>query len=164
MVEPIAEAALFRRLTAEDLQAVLELERAAFPTPWNEEQFQLAFTREIFHVFGLFQRDEAGRESELLAYAAFYHAAGEMEILNIAVTPLARRRGLGKRLLNLALSIGARLGAEVCFLEVRESNLAARTLYAHAGFTQVGRRPGYYKDTGEDALVLSKGLAAPKMA
>jgi len=76
-----------------------------------------------------------------------------MEILNLAVAPEYRRRGLASRLLGLVLKIGKRLGVARVFLEVRESNVAARALYCRQGFGQVGVRKGYYPDNMEDALV-----------
>jgi len=80
-------------------------------------------------------------------------AAGEAEILTIAVVPAARRRGLGAALLAAALQGAVLRGAAEMFLEVAEGNAAALALYAAAGFTEVGRRHRYYAD-GEDALVL----------
>ncbi|MBG0776529.1 MAG: ribosomal protein S18-alanine N-acetyltransferase [Desulfovibrionaceae bacterium] len=149
--EAVARAE-FARLTQSDLGQVLELERACFSTPWNEKQFNLALQQKIFHLFGL------KANGDLLAYMAFYHAADEMEILNIGVAPAHRRRGAGRRLLGLVLGIARRMGVRRAFLEVRRSNAPARTLYAGFGFEHAGVRAGYYTDTGEDALVLCRDL------
>ena len=83
--------------------------------------------------------------------------AGEAEVLQVAVEPAARRGGLGSRLLRAGEAAAIEGGATRCFLEVREGNVAARELYARAGYEEVGRRPGYYRD-GEDALVLARDL------
>jgi [ribosomal protein S18]-alanine N-acetyltransferase len=80
-----------------------------------------------------------------------------MEVLTLAVAPTARRLGLGTRLLDAAMTLAASRGARVAFLEVSINNVAARTLYARAGFTPTGRRPRYYAD-GSDALVLRRSL------
>ncbi|MCK8783249.1 GNAT family N-acetyltransferase [Roseomonas sp. NAR14] len=85
-------------------------------------------------------------------------AAGEAEILTLAVAPAARRRGCGGALLAAALAAAAALGALAMFLEVAAGNAAARALYAAAGFTQVGLRRRYYADRS-DALVLRRDLA-----
>jgi ribosomal-protein-alanine N-acetyltransferase len=76
-------------------------------------------------------------------------AEGEYEILNLAVDPAARRQGVGRRLVEAAIALGGRW-----FLEVRESNIAARRLYDECGFRPAGRRPRYYSNPPEDAIVL----------
>lgn len=85
-------------------------------------------------------------------------AAGEAELLNLAVLPGWRRRGLGGLLLARALSEMQDAGAESIFLEVRESNLPARSFYTSAGFVMAGRRRAYYRNPVEDALILSRTL------
>ena len=94
-----------------------------------------------------------GRGGMILARVA----ADEVEVLTLAVAPAARRRGLGSRLLDAAMMLATSRGARVAFLEVSIGNVAARTLYARAGFTPTGRRPRYYAD-GTDALVLRRTL------
>ena len=87
-------------------------------------------------------------------------AADEAEILTLAVRPERRREGIATRLLAAAMAAAAAHGARRILLEVAETNLAARMLYAAAGFRPVGRRVGYYA-SGEDALVLEALLALP---
>ncbi|MEM9249943.1 MAG: GNAT family N-acetyltransferase [Pseudomonadota bacterium] len=90
-------------------------------------------------------------------------AGGEAEVLTLCVHPAARRGGLGHALVEAFLEESRRRGAEAAFLEVAENNLAARALYAAAGFRAQGRRKGYYaRDGGAavDALVLSRALTA----
>jgi ribosomal-protein-alanine N-acetyltransferase len=82
----------------------------------------------------------------------------ESEIANLAVTDDARRAGVGARLLDHALEAAQQRGCRVVFLEVRESNAAARGLYASRGFEVAGRRSKYYRKPIEDALVLRRGL------
>ncbi len=84
--------------------------------------------------------------------------AGEAEILTLAVAPPFRRRGLGRALLDAAISAAARHGARVLFLEVAADNVAARALYAAAGFRPLGRRRHYYPDGG-DALTMARDLS-----
>lgn len=85
-------------------------------------------------------------------------AAGEAEILTIAVAPEARRRGVGRALMLAAAGMAAARGAQAMFLEVAETNAAARALYESLGYRPVGRRKRYYPD-GADALVLSCPLS-----
>ncbi|WP_114964644.1 GNAT family N-acetyltransferase [Alkalilacustris brevis] len=90
-------------------------------------------------------------------FALIRAAAGEAELLTLAVAPEARRRGVGRALLLQAVQAARVRGAQEMFLEVASDNHAALALYAAAGFMQVGRRPGYYRDChggGADALVL----------
>jgi ribosomal-protein-alanine N-acetyltransferase len=84
-------------------------------------------------------------------------AGGEAEILTLAVTPMARGKGLGRALLQAAISRARELGAQTMFLEVGTDNPAALALYAGLGFAKVGMRKGYY--SGTDALVLRLSLA-----
>lgn len=86
-------------------------------------------------------------------------AADEAEILTLGVRPSARRQGAGRALLQGAMDVAAAAGALRILLEVAEGNLAARGLYAGAGFRAVGRRRGYYAD-GSDALLLAAELGA----
>jgi ribosomal-protein-alanine acetyltransferase len=84
--------------------------------------------------------------------------ANEAEILNLAIAPAWRRRGIGRGLAEAAMGASRAAGAEHVFLEVRESNAEARAFYEGMLFTQTGRRRGYYRDPIEDALVLSRKL------
>ena len=127
------------------------LHAAAFPA--GEHWDAAAFAAQLGQpsVFGLL--DERGG----LVLARI--AADEAEILTLAVHPSARRQGLGRDLLDRSLAEAGGRGAAAMFLEVAESNAAARALYAAAGFAPVGRRQGYYA-SGADALILRRLLVA----
>ena len=84
--------------------------------------------------------------------------ASECELQNIVVSQKNKRRGIGERLLKRGLFISAERGAEVLYLEVRDSNNAARALYEKLGFHTVGRRKEYYKTPTEDAVLMKKDL------
>ncbi|WP_149538407.1 GNAT family N-acetyltransferase [Siccirubricoccus phaeus] len=129
--------------------ALAALHRLAFPPAeaWGADALRL-----MLEMPGAFALHLPG-EGFILARAA----GGEAEILTLAVAPAARRRGCGAALLGAALGLAA--GAAAMFLEVAESNPAARALYAAAGFVEVGRRRRYYADGG-DALVLRRALPA----
>ena len=141
------------------------IERLCFPLPWSKEQLAGHLALPNFAAFGLRaplrQNSGAEGDSPLLAYLSFYHSPDELEILNLAVSPEWRGRGCGTRLLLLVLRMAVNMGTRRAVLEVRSGNLAALALYKRQGFTQVGRRPGYYHDSGEDALVLELALRKP---
>jgi len=93
-------------------------------------------------------------------YAVAHHAADEAEILNLGVAPAQRRRGLGRALVVHLMALLADRGVRAVYLEVRESNDAARCLYRQLGFRDVGRRPGYYRRPVEDAVILRSAVPA----
>ena len=140
-----------------------ELERRCFTLPWSEDQCRAAFAQPAFAAFGLWEGPRLAAYISLYLLGApaspDYAPCGELEILNLAVEPESRRRGLGRRLLLLALQAGRKMGMQKALLEVREHNVAALALYRACGFAEAGRRRRYYADTGEDALVLERPLA-----
>lgn len=132
-----------------------ELEKACFSLPWSLSQCEDAFSQKAFAAFGIW------RGGQLAAYISLYHLEGEMEILNLAVMRQERRQGLGRRLLDMILQVGRKMGMQKAILEVRSSNQAAINLYRNAGFRLAGSRRRYYPDTGEDALIFQHGLEPP---
>jgi ribosomal-protein-alanine N-acetyltransferase len=97
--------------------------------------------------------------TQVAAFIIALCCGSEWEIENIAVKSDARRHGLGDRLVGELLARATAGGAEAVFLEVRESNRAARKLYEKKGFLEVGRRPAYYSDPPEDAILYRFALA-----
>ena len=155
---PDPAALEFFRLSRNELDALAELEKLCFTLPWSREQIAGHFELPNFAAFGLRappgQSSGAENAAGPAAYISFYHSPDELEILNLAVAPEWRGRGCGTRLLRLVLRMAAKKGLRRAVLEVRSGNAPALALYAGQGFTQVGRRRGYYHDSGEDALVL----------
>lgn len=135
-------------MTAKDLHEVMAIERASFKDPWA----QVAFERELENQFSrqVVARDMEGR---VVGYAIYWVAGPEYHILNIAVRADCRRRGVGRMLMNRIIADAKRDRAEFIALEVRPSNIPARTFYRKYGFVTVGIRPRYYND-GEDAEVM----------
>lgn len=133
------------RATPAHAIAMADIHRASFPAAeaWGPDAFALQLA--LPGVFGLL--DEAG--GLLLARVA----ADEAEVLTLAVQPVERQRGIGRRLLTAARTMAAQAGATTMFLEVSAINNAARHLYETSGFTPAGLRRRYYAD-GSDALVM----------
>ena len=131
--------------------AALHARSFVTPRPWTEAEIARLLADPL--VFLLVEGD-AGF---LMGRAV----AGEAELLTLAVAPEARRRGLGRKLVSRFLYQARLRGAESAFLEVAEENAAARALYARTGFSEVGRRRGYYRDPkgrAVDAVVLRRLL------
>jgi ribosomal-protein-alanine acetyltransferase len=140
--------------TEADLDAVMAIERLSFPTPWARQ----AFSDEIARPWARLEvlRQVAG--DRVVAFCNYWLVADELHILNVAVHPDERRHGHASRLLRHILSEAGRTKTRVVSLEVRISNRAAQALYRKFGFREVGTRPRYYADTGEDALLMDLGL------
>lgn len=145
-----------RRARRGDAAALAALERRCFSDPWSAQSFREALATDRTEAL-VAEDDDA-----VLGYLIGHEAGGAAEILNLAVAPEARRRGIARRLIEAGLARLVARGAEEVFLEVRESNLAARSLYAAYGFRPVGIRHGYYRAPREDALVLRLEVAAEK--
>ena len=131
---------------------LLSIEQSSFPSPWDARSFSSEIDREISHFW------MAAADDVLAGYICFWLVAGEVHLLNIAVHTACRRQGIGGFLLSKMVAVGRSEGAEVAWLEVRPSNLPAISLYRKTGFREVGRRPGYYDDTREDAIIMSLRL------
>ncbi|MGH8852014.1 MAG: ribosomal protein S18-alanine N-acetyltransferase [Casimicrobiaceae bacterium] len=151
---------VWRPMREDDLAAVAALEALSHPAPWTQGNFRDAFAAGYGTLVG--ESDGA-----VAAYGVLMLAPGEAQLLNLTVAGWARRRGLGRRLLQRLLDEAIGVGAGQCFLEVRESNHAAIALYLREGFAPVARRAGYYPaaagaDRREDALVMRRllGVAA----
>jgi N6-L-threonylcarbamoyladenine synthase len=145
-------SARIRRLEETDLERVLALERATFPVPWTRGMFLDELLQGSSRAWFV-----ADSPWGLLGYAGLMEVEGEGHLLNLAVRRDGRGRGVGSALLAAVFDEADRRRLERLTLEVRPSNSVALALYAGAGFVEEGRRPGYYADTGEDALVMWTG-------
>ncbi|MGH9200685.1 MAG: ribosomal protein S18-alanine N-acetyltransferase [Vicinamibacterales bacterium] len=139
-----------------DLEGVLEIEDVSFNNPTSREWYERELERpDVCFIYVL-----RVPEHQVAGFCAFWRLAGEMHINNLAIRPELRSRGLGLFLLQASLEAAAGLGASSATLEVRRSNLAARRLYARAGFYEAGVRRNYYTKPVEDALVLVRDSLA----
>jgi ribosomal-protein-alanine acetyltransferase len=135
---------------------------------WSEEQYRELFqpadspTRRLVLVaenaVGASYPASSQADETPVGFLVARHLAPEWELENIDISGAARRHGLGSRLLDALLNAARETHSEAVFLEVRESNLAARRLYRKAGFDETGRRKSYYSNPLEDAILYRLGL------
>lgn len=135
-----------------DLDAVDEIERHSFRTPWPAKVFAEELNREWARV------DVARQRGRVVGFVDYWLVHDEIHLLAIASHPDVRRRGIGGRLLDHLLALGRDRKFALITLEVRRSNLPAIALYERAGFATVGVRPRYYAEDNEDALVMTLQL------
>jgi ribosomal-protein-alanine N-acetyltransferase len=154
---------VIRPATACDVQRIHEVERACFSDPWSTGLFAGLLAGEESGMARVFVADVEGR---VLGFIVAERADPEVHITNVAVHEECRRTGIARRLLDAALSWARSLGLEEAWLEVRESNAAARGLYREFGFVVANRRRAYYRHPTEDALVmvlvLHRGATLPE--
>jgi len=132
---------------------ILEIENCSFPSPWGINAFKVEVEKPISHLWALIA------DKRLVGYICFWMFASEIQVINFAVHPTNRRQRLGLFLLTRMIETGVSKGLKSIWLEVRPSNLAARNLYSKVGFHEVGRRPRYYRETNEDALIMALELS-----
>ncbi|GAA1809515.1 ribosomal protein S18-alanine N-acetyltransferase [Nesterenkonia flava] len=160
-----------RAMRADDVAAVLDLERRLFPhDAWPESFFydELAHAEPTVPADQATRRywvaetaEQAGGTAGIIGYAGMMCVLPLADVQTIAVAPEAQGQGLGSALLEEIETEARRRGAEDLLLEVREDNPGAQRLYLRVGFEQIHRRPHYYPDGG-DALIMRKHLADPK--
>lgn len=137
------------RLQASDVDALHILEQQCFTIPWSRQSLWEDVVQNPCALYaGAFCDDQ------LIGYAGIWHILDEGHITNVAVTPRYRKQGVGRLLMQTLIYWMEQRDVHSITLEVRPSNSAALALYRAFGFTEQGRRKGYYPDTGEDALIL----------
>ena len=135
------------------LDGILEIENDSFPSPWSLGAFLQEIKNPISHLWAVTV------DGLTLGYICFWLFASEIQLINVAVRPGKRNRGLGYLLVSKMIEKGVSSGMRHVWLEVRPSNETARRLYRKLGFESVGRRRRYYRDTNEDALIMSLALS-----
>lgn len=139
-----------RDATVADAEAMHEIEVASFSDPWTAEAFRSMLAHPQMHARA------AVDDGALVGYCIAWIVEDECELANIAVSPAMRRAGVGRALLDdLIAAMDARGGGTI-WLEVRDSNVAGRALYASRDFVEVGRRRQYYRAPVEDAVVMRR--------
>lgn len=142
---------LIRRMTLEDIPAVVEIENQCFSLPWSKKSFEDSLSREdtIFLVC----EDEV-----ITGYMGMYLSFDEANVTNVAVSPRYREKGYGESLVAAAKEEAKAAGAECIFLEVRQSNVPAISLYKKLNFEELGIRKKFYEHPVEDAIIMKVGI------
>ena len=142
----------FRPMLEADLDQVVEIEKASMPSPWSKELFDEELKRAAAHYFVV---EEDGK---VAGYMGYWEAPDEAHIINLAIAPDFRNKGLGQKMMEQCLNYAAKRGAHLATLEVRQSNEAAQRLYEKCDFRTVAIRKKYYSDNLEDAIVMIKEM------
>jgi ribosomal-protein-alanine N-acetyltransferase len=150
-----------RRMKLEDVSEVVEIDRSSFTMPWSERAFQHEVTENA--AARCWVTTEDGRVVSMLV---LWMILDEAHVATIATHPHFRRRGFAKTLLVTSLLAAREEGAVKALLEVRARHVVAQKIYCDVGFVEVGRRPMYYRDNGEDAVLMTmedlKNLKLPE--
>ncbi len=138
------------KMEAAHVPQVAELEKLCFSDPWSEKSIAGELTNDLAHWL---VSEENG---VVTGYVGSQTVMGETDLMNIGVHPGQRRKGIAEALLTALVSDLKDVGSHCLTLEVRASNAPAIALYEKLGFSQVGKRPKYYRNPREDALILRK--------
>jgi len=139
-----------RPMVAADLPTVTRLDALSFSQPWSQNAYQTELANQGARCW-VAQADE-----QVVAILVIWRVLDEAHIATVAVHPEFRRRGIGRLLLKTGMEAAHAEGARIYQLEVRAGNAAAQKMYEDFGFGVVGRRPRYYRDNGEDAVLMTK--------
>lgn len=139
-----------RKMNEGDIAQLAQLEKLCFQDPWSAS----AFTYELNNPLSLWL--VAADDDTVAGYVGSQTVMGESDMMNVAVAPAYRRQKLAENLILKLIDMLNDRQSKSLTLEVRVSNIPAISLYEKLGFVQVGRRPGYYRNPKEDALILRK--------
>jgi [ribosomal protein S18]-alanine N-acetyltransferase len=141
---------MIRKMTLEDIEQVIAIDRVSFSLPWPERSFRFELTDNPASRCWVAEVD-----GKIVGMIVVWLIVDEVHVATIATHPDFRRQGIAKNLLSHALQHLSTEGAQSSFLEVRASNLAAQELYRKFGFEESGVRRRYYRDNDEDALLMT---------
>lgn len=147
-----------RPMQLEDMVDVLAIDGLSFPTPMKENLLRYELVENELAHYQVLEKEltaESAEKKNIIGFAGYWLMGDEVHISTIAVHPEQRGRHLGEFLLLNMLFLAYAHPACLMTLEVRQSNIAAQQLYAKYDFAVVGKRPRYYKDTGEDAVLMT---------
>ena len=143
---------IIRKMKVEDAPAIAELEKLCFSDPWSEN----SIASEAINPLSYWLVAEI--DGNIAGYVGSQTVLDAADMMNIAVSPAHRRQGIAQALVNALTDYLQKKGVIVLLLEVRFSNAQAIALYEKLGFALAGRRPNYYRNPREDALILRKEL------
>lgn len=141
---------ILRKMTLDDVEQVVAIDKMSFSLPWPTSSFHFELTDNPASRCWVAELD--GRIAAMLVA---WFIVDEIHIATLATHPDFRKQGIGKKILSFTLQSAKDEGAVSSFLEVRESNDAALMMYREFGYVESGRREGYYKDNGEDAILMT---------
>lgn len=144
---------LIRTMQPEDVKAIAELETVCFSDPWSENSIASELNNRLSYWLVAVDNDN------VVGYVGSQSVLDYADMMNLAVSPDYRRQGIGESLINALVAHLKTKHILALLLEVRVSNTPAIALYEKLGFVQIGRRPRYYTNPREDALILRKELA-----
>ena len=140
-----------------DLEEILSIEKISFTSPWS----RCAFENEMRATYAYPLVMTESQSPSIIGYLCFWLVRDECQILNLAIHPSYRRRGIASQLIHHLLKFCEHKKITHCYLEVRASNQLAISLYHKCGFKNFGIRKNYYPDTGEDALIMKRRTFCP---
>ena len=143
---------IIRKMNLGDVSAIAELEKQCFSDPWSENSIASEVDNRLSYWL------VAEVDGVVVGYVGSQTVLDAADMMNLAVSPGYRRRGIGQALVNALVEHLQQNKVIALLLEVRVSNTPAISLYENMGFVQVGRRPKYYHNPREDALILRKDL------
>ena len=143
MIVPMQEA---------HIAQIAALEKQCFSDPWSEVSVRSELSNPLSDWL------VAEEDGKLIGYVGSQSVAPEADVMNLAVAPEWRKKGIGRALMTALIAQLHSRGITALFLEVRVGNTPAQNLYRSLGFAEIGRRPKYYVNPTEDALILRKEL------
>ena len=141
---------IIRKMTMDDIEQVIAIDRMSFSLPWPERSFRFELTDNPASRCWVAEVD-----GKLVGVIVAWLIVDEVHVATIATHPDFRRQGIAKRLLSHTLQELRKEGAQSSFLEVRVSNFVAQEMYRKFGYEESGVRPRYYRDNDEDALLMT---------
>jgi ribosomal-protein-alanine N-acetyltransferase len=141
---------ILRKMTLDDVEQVIAIDQMSFSLPWPISSFRFELTENLASRCWV-----ADLDGRVVGMVVAWLIVDEIHVATIAIHPDFRKQGIGEKLLSFTLQSAKDEGALTSFLEVREGNTAAIMMYRKFGYVESGRREGYYKDNGEDAILMT---------
>lgn len=165
LTDPILDPAkvVIRKMELADLDQVVAIDQVSFSLPWPASSFKYELNQNQTSRCWVVEYPACEPEARIIAMAVVWMIIDELHIATIAVLPEFRQMSVGQKLLGVILKDGLKQGVVNAFLEVRETNRAARAMYQKFGFKEVGKRPHYYSDTQEDAILMNLEPIQPEL-
>lgn len=154
-IDYVLDALRIEPAHTEDLDVILGIEEVSFSGPWTRRMFEAELSGNPFaRLFRATLPQGVFDQGGIVGYICIWCVFEELRILNLAVSPLVRRRGIATHMVKFVLAYGMSQGTTRALLEVRASNVPALSLYNLFGFREYGKRTGYYTNPKEDAILM----------